>query len=138
MVPVLVAGDDECPVGVAFGTELLDVVDGEELLDLVAEPGVRVGCGLLLGVWVGVWLGSGLRAGFGDVGCGVGVGVGVGEVDDGAGSPGSDVGAAWAAGTAHASIAAAETATAVTRARTVDHRPSPVSMPSRSAKWPRT
>jgi hypothetical protein len=136
VVPVLVAGDDECPVGVAFGTELLDVVDGEELLDLVAEPGVRVGCGLLLGVWVGVWLGSGLRAGFGDVGCGVGVGVG--EVDDGAGSPGSDVGAAWAAGTAHASIAAADTATAVTRARTVDHRPSPVSMPSRSAKWPRT
>ncbi len=89
-----------------------------EAVELVGEPGVRVGLGEWLGVWVGVcvgeWLGSGLCDGPDDVG------VGVGEVDERVGR-GNVVGTAWAAGTPHASIAAAVTANAVSPARTVAH-----------------
>jgi RNA polymerase sigma-70 factor (sigma-E family) len=65
-------------------------------------------------VCVGEWLGSGLCDGPDDVG------VGVGEVDEGVGN-GNVVGTACAAGTPHASIAAAVTANAVSPARTVAH-----------------
>ncbi len=109
-MPVPLPGDDRCPDGV--GAELL-VVGG--VLEPAGEPAVCVGLGEWLGECVGEWLGAGLCVGLGDVG------VGLGDVEDGVGN-GSVVAEACAPETPHASSAAALTATAVNRARTVDHR----------------
>jgi hypothetical protein len=116
-LPCPLPADERCPDGLGFVVGV-GVVDA---LELVGEPGERVGLGECVGECVGVcvgeWLGSGLCVGPDEVGVGVGE---VGEVDEVVGN-GSVVGAASAAGMPHASIAAAVTATAVSPARTVAH-----------------